>query len=357
MTVTAVDLFCGAGGLTRGLKNSGIDVSYGVDFDKTCQYAYEKNNEKSIFIEKSVTDITPSELNTWFGDSTIKLLAGCAPCQPFSKYSSTRKSEDDKWKLLHEFQRLILECKPDLVTMENVPQLRTHAIYLNFVRTLKDEGYHVDYSIVACARYGLPQSRKRLVLVGSKLGPIKLIPPTLEEGKTISVKSAIGHLTPIAAGERSTEDPLHYSASLSDINLQRIKFSKAGGTWRDWPESLRSACHTKKSGSTYASVYGRMEWNKPSPTMTTQSYGFGNGRFGHPDQDRALSLREIAILQSFPNNYAFFEPGTEMSTRAICTMIGNAVPVRLGEIIGDTFMQHLKALDMLQPQDSLQSSL
>lgn len=357
MTVTAIDLFCGAGGLTRGLKNSGIKVSHGVDFDKTCQYAYEKNNKNSIFIEKSVTEITQSELNNWFGDSKIKLLAGCAPCQPFSKYSSTRKSEDDKWRLLHEFQRLILACKPDLVTMENVPQLRTHAIYLNFVKTLKSEGYNIDYGVVACARYGLPQSRRRLVLVGSKLGPIKLIPPNLKDDKLVSVRRAIGHLPPITAGERSADDPLHYSASLSDINLQRIKASKAGGTWRDWPESLRSACHTKESGSTYASVYGRMEWDKPSPTMTTQSYGFGNGRFGHPEQNRALSLREIAILQSFPDSYDFFKPGTEMSTRAICTMIGNAVPVRLGEVIGETFTQHLKDLDTLQTQDTFQSSL
>lgn len=357
MTVTAVDLFCGAGGLTRGLKNSGINVSYGVDFDKTCQYAYEKNNENSIFIEKSVTDITPDELNNWFGDSSIKLLAGCAPCQPFSKYSSTRKSGDDKWKLLHEFQRLVLECKPDLVTMENVPQLRTHAIYQGFVKTLINEGYNVDYGIVACARYGLPQSRKRLVLVGSKLGPIKLIPPTHDASNIVTVRSAISHLSPITAGERSVDDPLHYSASLSEINLLRIRSSTPGGTWRDWPESIRAACHAKESGSTYASVYGRMMWNKPSPTMTTQSYGFGNGRFGHPEQDRALSLREIAILQSFPNDYQFFEPGTEMSTRAICTMIGNAVPVRLGEVIGETFMQHLQDLGTPQIQDNFQLNL
>lgn len=354
MTVTAVDLFCGAGGLTRGLKNSGINVTHGVDFDKTCQYAYEKNNPGSIFLGKSVTDLTCEDINSWFDNTGIKLLAGCAPCQPFSKYSSTRKSDDDKWMLLREFQRLILGCHPQLVTMENVPQLRTHEVFLKFVKTLKTEGYHVDYCVVSCAEYGLPQLRKRLVLVASKLGPIKIIAPTLSSENFRSVAMAIGHLPPLHAGERHNTDPLHFSASLSDTNLKRIIYSKPGGTWRDWPESLRAACHSKDSGSTYASVYGRMQWNKPSPTMTTQSYGYGNGRFGHPEQNRALSLREIAILQSFPDDYQFFEPGTEMSTRAICTMIGNAVPVRLGEVIGETFMQHLQELNTLQTPDSFQ---
>lgn len=354
MTVTAVDLFCGAGGLTRGLKNSGINVTYGVDFDQTCQYAYEQNNADSIFVGKSITDISCEDVNNWLGDTNIKLLAGCAPCQPFSKYASTRKSNDDKWTLLREFQRLILGCQPELVTMENVPQLRTHAIYLKFVKTLKKEGYHVDYSVVSCAKYGLPQLRKRLVLVASKLGPIKIIEPILNPENFNSVETAIGHLPPLFAGERHESDPLHFSASLSDVNLQRIECSKPGGTWRDWPESLRAACHSKDSGSTYASVYGRMQWSKPSPTMTTQSYGYGNGRFGHPEQNRALSLREIAILQSFPDDYQFFEPGTEISTRALCTMIGNAVPVRLGEVIGETFMQHLKELDTPPTLDNFQ---
>ncbi|HEN8730670.1 TPA: DNA cytosine methyltransferase [Pseudomonas putida] len=355
MTVTAIDLFCGAGGLTKGLKNAGINVTHGVDCDETCQYAYEENNQGSKFLSKSVTDIKESEIDSWFADSQIKLLAGCAPCQPFSKYASTRKSDDDKWMLLREFERLIKSSKPDLVTMENVPQLRTHEIFKHFVNNLNSAGYHLDCKVISCAEYGLPQSRKRLVLVASKLGPINIIPPQLTPTEFKTVASAIKHLPPIGAGEKHIADPLHYSASLSAINLRRIISSKPGGTWRDWPESLRAPCHAKASGSTYASVYGRMEWNKPSPTMTTQSYGYGNGRFGHPEQNRALSLREIAILQSFPDDYKFFAPGRDLSTRAICTMLGNAVPVRLGEVIGDTFMQHLQDLNIVHPVDTAQS--
>lgn len=354
MPVTAIDLFCGAGGLTRGLKNAGVDVKYGVDFDAGCQYAYEKNNKNSIFVGKSITDIKGAELTSMFGEANIKLLAGCAPCQPFSKYSSTRRSEDDKWMLLREFQRLVLESKPELVTMENVPQLRTHAVYLAFVDMLRKEGYFVDYGVVSCVHYGLPQSRRRLVLIASTLAPIKLISPTQKNGQVVTVKNAIGHLPRLNAGDKDSADTLHAAASLSALNLQRIKVSKPGGTWRDWPESLRANCHSKDSGATYASVYGRMEWDKPSPTMTTQSYGYGNGRFGHPEQFRALTLREIAILQSFPDDYEFFEPGTETSVRAICTMIGNAVPVRLGEVIGETFMRHIQALDMPLQVDSSQ---
>lgn len=354
MTVTAVDLFCGAGGLTRGLKNAGINVTYGIDVDQACKYAYEKNNSESVFIGKSVTEITGADVNEWFKEGNLKLLAGCAPCQPFSKYSSTRKSNDDKWMLLREFQRLILECKPELVTMENVPQLRTHSVYLKFVKTLKSEGYQVDYKVISCAEYGLHQLRKRLVLVASRLGPIKIIPPKLKQEQFKTVKEAIGHLPPLQAGERHASDALHYAASLNELNIQRIKCSIPGGTWRDWPESLRAACHSKASGSTYASVYGRMQWEKPSPTITTQSYGYGTGRFGHPEQNRALSLREMAILQSFPDDYEFFEPGTKVYTRTIGTMIGNAVPVRLGEVIGETFMQHLTDLNMTQTPDSTQ---
>lgn len=357
MTVTAVDLFCGAGGLTRGLLNSGINVTHGVDFDPACQYAFESNNKSSVFVNKSVTEITEKHILEWFGDSKIRLLAGCAPCQPFSKYSSTRKTGDDKWMLLEEFRRLVEECSPELVTMENVPQLRTHEIYLDFVNYLKKSGYHVDFRVVSCAEYGLPQKRKRLVLLASRLGPIELITPTYSKDNFVTVRDAIGHLPRISAGESDPYDPLHYAASLSPINLKRIICSAPGRTWRDWPESLRAPCHAKASGSTYASVYGRMEWDKPSPTITTQSYGFGNGRFGHPEQNRALSLREAAILQSFPNDYTFFKPGTEISTRALCTMIGNAVPVRLGEVVGESIRLHLEKPNIAPPPGNYQLDL
>ena len=336
MSIIAIDLFCGAGGLTRGLLNSGINVTYGIDLDANCQYAYEKNNKNCEFIHASVSDVSGDQLKTLFGNAKVRLLAGCAPCQPFSKYSSTRKSPDQKWKLLAEFERLVEEVKPELITMENVPQVRTHDVFHAFVQKLKSLNYYVTYKVISCPEYGLAQTRRRLVLMASQFGKVDFIEPTYSSESFMTVKDKIAHLPEIKAGQKCTTDPMHYSAKLSTKNLSRIQHSLPGGTWRDWPKELIADCHLKNSGKTYASVYGRMSWDKPSPTITTQSYGYGNGRFGHPEQDRALSLREMAILQSFPDDYEFFPVNSPLSTRAVATMIGNAVPVLLGEVIGNS---------------------
>jgi DNA (cytosine-5)-methyltransferase 1 len=177
------------------------------------------------------------------------------------------------------------------------------------------------------------------VLLASQFGRIELIEPT--EKKIVTVMDTIGDLPPIAAGEQFDGDPLHISSTLSSLNLRRMKASKPGGTWRDWPNDLRADCHVRETGKTYPSVYGRMEWNKPAPTMTTQCFGFGNGRFGHPKQDRAISLREAALLQSFPRDYAFLKQDEQVSFKRLGTLIGNAVPPKLGEIIGQSIRQHL----------------
>lgn len=235
------------------------------------------------------------------------------------------------------------ETKPDFVTMENVPRLRDQLVFLDFVASLEGEGFEVSHSVVKCSEYGVPQQRQRLVLIASRHGRIKLVTPNHSKNTT-SVRKAIGELPPLIAGEVCATDPLHQASELSDLNLKRIRASKPGGTWRDWPSELVANCHGKDSGSGYSSVYGRMEWDEPSPTMTTQFYGFGNGRFGHPEQDRAISLREGAILQSFAKKYMFVEPGKPIHTKTIGRLIGNAVPVKLGEAIGKSFVRHLDEL-------------
>jgi DNA (cytosine-5)-methyltransferase 1 len=181
-----------------------------------------------------------------------------------------------------------------------------------------------------------------MVLLASLYGKIEIIPPHLE--KPITVRQAIGQLTHLQAGEVATSDRLHVASTLNAKNIQRIKASKPGGTWRDWPEHLVADCHRAESGRTYAGVYGRMEWDKPAPTMTTQCFGFGNGRFGHPEQDRAISLREAAILQSFPRDYAFIPEGGEVAFKALGRLIGNAVPVELGRAIAKSIDSHLASL-------------
>ena len=341
--IVAVDLFCGAGGLTRGLENAGINVSLGIDIDPACEFPYAANNA-AAFLLKSVKELSAMELKKAYGHAKLTLLAGCAPCQPFSKYRLGKSDETDgRWNLLQEFQRLVFEVNPTMVTMENVPRLGEQTIFSDFKATLEDAGYHVHSEVVRCADYGVPQQRERLVLLASKLGSLKLIPPT-HTNKQRTVRQVIGGLPPLDAGDEHPDDPLHQTATLAPINLRRIKASKPGGTWRDWNANLVAACHRKRSGKTYPSVYGRMCWDEPAPTMTTQFFGFGNGRFGHPEQDRAISLREGAIIQSFPKAYRFIEPGRPIHFKTIGRLIGNAVPVKLGEAIGRSIRAHVEAL-------------
>jgi DNA (cytosine-5)-methyltransferase 1 len=338
--IAAVDLFCGVGGLTYGLKRAGIDVNLGIDIDSNCRFPFEANNQ-TRFSEKSVSDVTAEELFQAWGDAPYSLLAGCAPCQPFSNYSQgTDHSKDKRWRLLLEFARLVRSTKPDFVTIENVPQLQRQGIFSEFVRSLEDDGFEVSHQVVDCSEYGVPQQRHRMVLLASRHGKIKMIPASRRYGPT-TVKDAIGDLPRLEAGGVCKSDPLHQASGLSPLNLQRILASKPGGTWRDWPRQLLADCHTKSSGKGYAAVYGRMEWDQPSPTMTTQFFGFGSGRFGHPEQNRGITLREGAILQSFPKKYKFVEPGRSILVSVVGRLIGNAVPVKLAEAIGKSVLAHV----------------
>lgn len=338
--IVAVDLFCGVGGLTHGLTKAGVKVQLGVDLDPACRFPMENNNATK-FLEADVGSLLPSDVQSAFGDAQITLLAGCAPCQPFSSYAQAAKRDvpHEDWELLSSFSRLVLAVRPTLVTMENVPPLLKQQIFKDFVADLYEAGYDLDFKVVDGRDIGLPQRRQRLVLVASLLGPIVI--PDSDKPQT-TVRGTIAGLPSIEAGSSDPNDPLHAAASLSELNLARVRHSKPGGTWRDWPIELVSPCHTRQSGATFPSVYGRMEWDTPAPTMTTQCYGFGNGRFGHPEQDRAISLREAAMIQSFPKNYAFVPTGAPINFNTLGRMIGNAVPVLLGEFIGEILVDHVR---------------
>lgn len=343
MPVQAIDLFCGVGGLTCGLIQAGINVVAGFDLDPTCQYAYEHNNHVPYHI-RNVREVLGGELNNLYNDNTTRVLVGCAPCQPFSqmRFKMGRANiNDEKYNLLLEFGRLIEETHPDVISMENVPQIRETDVYREFIALLERNHYRYNAQVVYCPNYGIPQTRRRFVLVGSQLGQIELIAPT-HNPQNVHVRDFIADLPALEAGAVNPDDPLHRSSALSQINLQRIRASVPGGTWHDWPEELRCACHKKDSGTTYASVYGRMTWEQIGPTITTQFYNYGTGRFGHPQQDRALSLREGAILQTFPRDYDFVDPERGFVMRDISRHIGNAVPVRLGQVIGLSIIGHLQ---------------
>jgi DNA (cytosine-5)-methyltransferase 1 len=338
--IACIDLFCGVGGLTHGLIKGGIEVVAGIDLDPKCKFPYEHNNS-TTFIHKDIHELSSGELIEIFGGRRLRLLAGCAPCQPFSTYSRKgRKGRDDsKWGLVADFGRLVQDVQPEFVTMENVPQLLDHQVFHDFEKSLKH--YSISYKVVNCVDYGIPQTRKRLVLIASRIGQIEIFPPNLNQPNR-TVRQAISHLPLLEAGSADPTDKLHTSSHLSAINLERIRASKPGGTWRDWDESLLTPCHRKQSGQTYPSVYGRMEWDTPAPTITTQCFGYGNGRFGHPEQDRAISLREAAILQTFPEDYVFLQSEDRVMFSQLGRLIGNAVPVRLGEIIAESLIAHLK---------------
>ena len=337
-----IDLFCGVGGLTHGFIKQKMNVIVGIDNDGSCKYSYEKNN-KAKFLEKSITEIDGKDLKKLYPKDSIKILVGCAPCQTFSQHTLKNKNRDQdaRWELLYEFLRIVKEADPDIVSMENVPQLMKYKIFEDFVNGLEGVGYFVNYKLVNCQKYGIPQKRTRLVLLASKIKKIHLIPETHNKENYVTVYDKLKNLSKIKDGETDEKDPLHRSWRLSEINKKRIKQSKQGGTWLDWDEDLVLDCHKKKSGASFKSVYGRMKTDRPSPTITTQFFSYGTGRFGHPTQNRAISLREGAILQTFPKNYEFFEEGKKVSFNEIGRHIGNAVPVKLGEIIAKSIKESI----------------
>ena len=337
----AFDMFCSIGGLTYGLQEAGIKVNAGLDIDGSCRYAYETNCQ-ATFLEADIKDVSYSDISEHFDNAEYRILVGCAPCQPFSSLTSKIKSHepDSRWTLIKEFLRIILEGRPEIVSMENVPQLMDEPIYDEFKQALDAAGYSTSDAIVSCAQFGVPQLRRRLVMLASLLDEIDMPNPDPVQPRT--VRQAIEKLTPLEHGQSSEADPLHVCARLEPINQKRIQASKPGGSWRDWPAALLPDCYKKDSGRSYGSVYGRMQWDTLGPTLTTQFYRYGTGRFGHPEQDRALSLREGALLQTFPQHYQFVPPGGKASFGRIGRHIGNAVPPALASAIGKAITDHLE---------------
>ena len=346
-SVAVVDIFCGAGGLTHGFIQEGFNVVAGIDFDGTCQYPYEFNNHTK-FINADILTLSATTVKRYLSNASTKIIIGCAPCQPFSTYNNGDRKKDNKWRLLYRFAKIIKAVSPDIFSMENVPALETFdrgKVLNDFIMTLGNAGYTIKKFIVNCPEYAIPQQRKRLVVMGSKYGTIELIPPICknpQEYKT--VRETISHLPPINAGEISATDHLHRAAGLTKLNLARIQASIPGGTWRDWPENLVANCHKKTTGATFSSVYGRMAWDLPAPTITTLCFGYGNGRFGHPEQNRAISLREAALLQTFPETYQFTKEEQIPNLMIVGRQIGNAVPVKLGRIIAQSIAIHIHSI-------------
>lgn len=332
----AVDVFCGAGGLTKGLIDAGIDVRLGIDIDRTLAETYERNNPTAKFMCANVSTLSGETLLERAGvsDPNDLLLAGCAPCQSFSKQRRGRFQTPER-TLLGAFGRLVAEIRPGWILIENVPgitEVPGFSTYRRFVRLLRALGYRFQQGVLNAAMYGVPQHRRRFILIASQHCTPTLPRPNIREGKVVieTVRKWISHLPPIAAGESHPSVPNHVAARLSELNLRRIRATPHdGGDRRSWPRELQLSCHVQAGTKSYSDVYGRMWWDRVAPTLTGRCTSLSNGRFGHPEQDRAISLREAASLQTFPEDYVFFGPRTRISQ-----WIGNAVPVAFARALG-----------------------
>lgn len=338
--IKAIDFFCGAGGLTYGMSQAGIKVFAGVDIESSCKKTYETNND-AIFIEKSIVDITAKEIKQLFNNNLNRndytMIMGCAPCQPYSRINTRKNKNDNRKTLLDEFRRIINSVKPHFVVMENVSGLNNDNPYFAaFLKMLEKNNYKYQFKTLNAKDFGVAQNRKRLFLIASRIKKINISFSLLKEELPVTLRDVIYGLEKITHIKPSKVDQLHKSGRLTDKSMIRMKATpKNGGLRNAWDDSLQLNCHKNKS--VFLDNYGRLCWDELSSTITTKFNQYSCGRFGHPEQDRALSLREGALIQTFPKNYMFYGISEQ-----IARQIGNAVPVNLARAVGNIFSKALK---------------
>ncbi len=348
MDIVALDIFCGAGGVTQGLAKAGIKVALGLDKDESCRFTYTQNNPSTKFLAGDVRKLSARTLLSHAGtinEDDFLLLAACAPCQPFSAQNRNREDADDRAVLRH-VEGLVREMQPNFLLIENVPGLhKVHGFsaFRRLLRTLRGLRYKIRFGVVDAAWYGVPQHRKRLVLTACLRGGAPW--PDQSHGDKpglaplATVREAISKYPPLKAGEEHPTLPNHVAGQLARHNLERIRATPPdGGSRADWPSNLVLKCHREHDG--HPDVYGRLRWDAPAPTLTTKCTSLSNGRYGHPEQDRAISAREAAALQTFDDGYMFYG-----GLRQITRQIGNAVPPVLAERFGAEFVAHAKRLN------------
>lgn len=333
--LTAVDFFCSAGGMTTGFRKAGITVLGGIDIDASCKETYEINNKGSLFINSDISKFSEEELIQKLrikkNDDNL-IFIGCSPCQYYTNIQ-TEKNKSKKTRLLIEdFQRFVKYFKPGYIVIENVPgfESKKDSPLQKFKDFLKQNKYVYNDGVINALYYNVPQKRRRYLLIATRVKDKIDLPKPEKNVDHLILKNYIGGengFVKISAGHYDESNFLHTAAKLRDINLKRIKATpKNGGTrlaWKNNPE-LQLQCYKGKD-ETFTDVYGRMFWNHPAPTLTTKFYSISNGRYGHPEEDRGISLREGAILQTFPKNYKF----VSKHPTVIARMIGNAVPPQL----------------------------
>ena len=342
----SIDFFCGCGGTSAGLEKAGVEILAGIDVDPDAGRTFRKNFPDAQFILDDIRNLRPLDLQHIVDRerTTPLLFTACAPCQPFTKQKTTKRRKDDRLLLLDEFHRFVRVFRPDYIFLENVPGLqkvskRRAGPLTRFLRLLKELGYSYDLRASESQVYGVPQVRKRLVVIASQLGCISMPAATHGPGTNHPsyecVWDWIGNLPRLRAGEEHENIKNHRAAALSRKNLKRIAATPEGGGRLSWPKALRLKCHDGHTGHT--DVYGRLWKNKPAAALSTRCISLSNGRYGHPTQNRAISVREAARLQTFADTFEF-----EGSLNSMARQIGNAVPVRLAEVFALHFESHFK---------------
>ena len=334
------DFFCGCGGTSSGLQSAGMDIAFGLDSDPDAACTFSENFPAARFaltdIQTYRTDALEGLVNRW-SDHPL-LFSACAPCQPFSQQRrGDLSNEDVRLNIVLHVLRFVKRYRPEFLFVENVPGLKRRSIGRNvfdpLTSALNELGYSIDCGIVRSQDYGIPQRRSRFVLLASRIFRSNFPPKTHGPGTRnpmfATVKDWIWEFPPIAAGETHPTVANHRAAKLSALNLQRIQATPPGGSWTDWPVDLVPDCH-KSDFVGYTDVYGRLKWDAPAPAMTTRCISYSNGRFGHPEQHRAISVREAASLQTFPLDFIFTG---NLNSQA--RQIGNAVPTILAQTFGE----------------------
>ncbi|WP_228525958.1 DNA cytosine methyltransferase [Pantoea ananatis] len=345
--LNAVDLFSGGGGLTVGLKMAGFDVKAAVELDKHAASTFQANHRDTKLFIQDIKFVKGHELLEQTSDGYIDLLSACPPCQGFTSLTAKYKREDPRNLLINEMLRVVEETSPKAIMMENVPGLANRGQHLlnPVINKLKSLGYLVNYGVLQVADYGVPQYRKRFVLLAGKGFDIPLPNGThckdgMNKPKWVTVKETIGDMDePITLSQAKKQGAFpisswHIVRDLSEINKARLREAKPGLSWKCIPEELRPNCH-KGNYNGFTNVYGRMDWDSVSPTITGGCTTLSRGRYGHPEKNRTISVREAAKLQTFPDDYIF---DTSLMER-VCVIIGNALPCKFAEFLA----KHCKA--------------
>jgi DNA (cytosine-5)-methyltransferase 1 len=333
----AIDLFSGCGGLSQGLRSAGFDVVAAFDNDADSIAAYKLNHPKTKVFEGDIRDVDTAEIRKLLNGQPLHFLAGCPPCQGFSsmrRLNKKRSKRDPRNNLILQYLRFVKELRPLAIMMENVPGLINYTLFKQVFAELQRLGYKPKLQPIRIQEYGVPQRRRRLVVVGSLLGDLNIAEPTDE---SVTVRDVIGHLEAVSR----TKDPVHRIVKVHTPEvMDRIKATpKNGGSRADVPE-YELACHKgEKVG--FRDVYGRMRWNDYSPTITGGCLNPSKGRFLHPEKNRAITAREAALLQTFPRTYKF---PADISKTSIALMIGNALPPKFSHIQSSNVLDHLKEM-------------